>query len=298
MHAFIGNPNSTVFLPRLLARHFWDHSAGALVSDLQNEAGSGIARRIGKSQVTSQMQSAMWVFRLFAVMISFSFFCFGAEPPPKELVQYIGDAQKLGLTEDVIRRNATQAGWDTKLIEEAFAALQQKPKAETSAEMPENYRIGAGDILHVSVWKEPDASADGVVVRADGKISLPLIKEVTVAGLTPTEAEKALAAKFSKYILSAEVTVIVKSVTSRKVYLVGGVRTVGALPLGARMTVLQAITQAGGVTDYAKRKKIYVLRNVEGKQVKLLFNYEAVIKGEQIEQNILLEPDDTIVVPQ
>jgi polysaccharide biosynthesis/export protein len=164
--------------------------------------------------------------------------------------------------------------------------------------LSDDYCIGPGDVLSISVWKEPDASVPSVAVRADGRISLPLIKEVEVAGLKPSEAERMLSAKLGRYIHGADVTIIVSQVNSRKVYMVGGVKTVGAIDLRGQLTVLQALTQAGGLTDYAKRKRIYVLRNENGRQVKLPFNYAAVIKGENIEQNIVLNSNDTIVVPQ
>src|SRR3954454_9725941 len=222
--------------------------------------------------------------------------------PPKDLVTYIYDAKKLGLSDEQIRRNAAEAGWDAKIIDEAFGAsggavstqrMRESQPAGSSAQ-----RIGAGDVLQIAVWKEPDASVPAVTVRADGKISVPLIKEVEVAGLTPAEAEQMLAEKLSRYIHEANVTVIVTQVHSRKVYLVGGVKTVAPIDLKGDITVLQAITQAGGITDYAKRRQIYVLRTENGKQLKLPFNYDAVIKGEKMEQNILLSPNDTIVVPQ
>ena len=104
------------------------------------------------------------------------------------------------------------------------------------------------------------------IVRADGKISIPLIKEVDVMGLTPSELEKMMTERISKLIHGADVTVIVKEVNSRKVYLLGGLKKEGPVPLPASMTVLQAINAAGGLTEYAKRKKIYILRNENGQQ--------------------------------
>lgn len=231
-----------------------------------------------------------------------------AEPPPKALLDYIRDAQGLGISKDAIRKNALAAGWSDVLVEEAFASVEPPPTAtaapasapaETPApDLPEGYRIGPGDILQISVWKEPDASVESIIVRSDGKVSLPLVKEVVVAGLTPPDAEKLLVKRFSDMIRDPDVTVMVREIHSRKVYLVGAVRTVAPINLTLRMTVLQAITQSGGLTDYAKRKNIYILRNQNGKQVRLPFNYDAVIKGRLMEQNIYLEPDDTIVVPQ
>jgi polysaccharide export outer membrane protein len=163
--------------------------------------------------------------------------------------------------------------------------------------LPGEYRIGAGDVLQIVVWKEPDASLQSTVVRVDGKISVPLIGEVNVAGLTPTELKEFLVEKFSHYINNPVVTVDAKEIHSRKVYLVGNVKTEAPIPLTGPMTVLQAIDVAGGLAEFASKKKIYVLRNVDGKQVKLPFDYSAVIRGKHLEQNIALLPDDTIVVP-
>jgi polysaccharide export outer membrane protein len=134
-------------------------------------------------------------------------------------------------------------------------------------------------------------------VRTDGKISMPLIKEIQAAGLTPAQVEKAVQEQLSKSIRNPDVTVIVAQINSKKIYLTGAVKKEGPLKFTYRMTVLQAISEAGGLTDYAKRKDIYVLHSESGRQFKLPFNYTAVLKGEHMEQNILLSPGDTIVVP-
>jgi polysaccharide export outer membrane protein len=159
------------------------------------------------------------------------------------------------------------------------------------------YRIGCGDTLQIMVWKEPDASVPSAIVRPDGKIAIPLLKEVAVVNLTPPEAEQVIAAGLRKYIQDADVTVVVASISSRKAYIVGAVRKEGPIPLPYPMSVLQAISEAGGLTDYAKRKKIYVLRTSNGSAQRIPFNYEAVIRGEQVDRNVLLQPNDTIVVP-
>ena len=168
--------------------------------------------------------------------------------------------------------------------------------AKENAVAPEGYRIGFGDVLEINVWKEQEASVQNVTVRPDGKVSLPLVKELYVLGLTPTELEKILSAKLAQFINGPDVTVVVKQINSKKVYLVGAVSKV--IPLLASMTVLQVLSEAGGLTEFAKKKKIYVLRTENGKKLKLPFNYDAVIKGEHIEQNIPVLPDDTIVIPQ
>jgi polysaccharide export outer membrane protein len=238
---------------------------------------------------------------------------FAAEAAPqktaKELVEYIKHAQQIGLKDNKIRQNAIAAGWDKTQVDEAFVILRYitthagdlKPGADTdngnTSDVSE-YRIGAGDVLQIAVWKEPEASVPTAVVRPDGKLTLPLVKEVEVVGLTPVELQKLLAEKLQKYILDADVTVVAKEINSQKVNLIGAVRKEGPIPILGKTTVLQAINENGGLTDYAKRKKIYVLRMVDGKQTRFAFDYEAVIQGENMEQNIVLRPNDMIVVPQ
>lgn len=172
------------------------------------------------------------------------------------------------------------------------------PSDAKSRGVPDDYVIGAGDVLEISVWKEPDASVPSVVVRPDGKIAMPLIKEVTVAGLTPLQVEKNITDKLSSMINGVDVTVIVTKIDSKKIYVLGAVKKEGTIAYTYQMSVIQALSEAGGLNDYAKRKKIYVLRHEGGKDYRLPFDYEAVIKGEKMEQNIQLLAGDTIVVPQ
>ena len=160
------------------------------------------------------------------------------------------------------------------------------------------YVIGSGDILQINVWHEPEASVSSTVVRTDGLISLPLIKEIQAAGFTPAELEKLITERLSKQIRNADVTVLVKEIHSEKIYLIGALKKEAQLVLKSPLTVLQAIAEAGGLTDYAKRNKIYVLRQEKSKQLRFPFDYPAVIRGEHMEQNIILKPGDTIVVPQ
>jgi len=160
------------------------------------------------------------------------------------------------------------------------------------------YRIGAGDILQVDVWREPDVSAASVTVRPDGKISLPMTGEVHVAGLSPGELEQIITDKLSSLIRNPRVTVTAREVTSQRIYLIGEVRREGMLRLAGPTTVLQALAEAGGVTDYAKRNRIYILRMEAGRQIRLSFNYNDVVRGQKVEQNVLLLPGDTIVIPR
>ena len=159
-----------------------------------------------------------------------------------------------------------------------------------------DYKIGPQDVLTINVWKEPDVSRE-VPVRPDGKISLPLLNDVQAAGLTPMQLANSLMDSLKKFISSPQVTVIVKEINSRRVYVIGEVVRAGTFPLLPKMTVLQIVSSCGGFTQFANPKKIYVLRTKDGKQTKLPFNYKEVVSGKNPEQNIELEPGDTVVVP-
>ncbi len=158
------------------------------------------------------------------------------------------------------------------------------------------YVIGAEDMLDISVWKEPELSRS-LPVRPDGKISLPLLNDIQAAGLTPTQLAIGITEKLRRYLAEPQVTVIVTAVNSRRSYILGEVFRPGAYPLLPNMTVLQALSSAGGFSTFADTKKIYVLRYENGRQTKYPFNYKEVIRGQRPEQNILLKPGDTIVVP-
>lgn len=159
-----------------------------------------------------------------------------------------------------------------------------------------SYLIGEDDVLNINVWKEPEISRI-VPVRPDGKISLPLVNDIQAAGLTPMQLATAITERLKKFNLDPQVTVIVNAINSRRIYIVGEVGRAGAFPMIPNMTVLQALSSAGGFTQFANLKGIYVLRLENGKQARFSFNYKEVIRGGRIEQNILLKPGDTIVVP-
>jgi polysaccharide biosynthesis/export protein len=161
----------------------------------------------------------------------------------------------------------------------------------------ESYVIGADDVLGISVWKEPEVSRS-VPVRGDGRISLPLIGELQASGQTPRQLEQEIAKRLQSYISEPEVTVIVQDSKSHKINILGMVARPGAYLLTGPTTVLDAIAMAGGFKDFAKQKSIYVLRTGEdGTQKRLPFNYKEVIKGKNPEQNIAVQPRDTVVVP-
>jgi polysaccharide export outer membrane protein len=176
----------------------------------------------------------------------------------------------------------------------APAAATDAPKKAAIADP--NYVIGAQDVLDISVWKEPEVSRV-VPVRPDGKISLPLLNDVQAAGLTPDALAQQITESLKKYVTNPQVTVIVTTINSQRVYLLGEVSRPGAFPMIPGMTVLQAISSGGGFTQYARTNKVYVLRNENGKQVKYPFNYKEVINAKKPEQDIPLKAGDTIVVP-
>lgn len=157
------------------------------------------------------------------------------------------------------------------------------------------YVIGPEDVLHIAVWKEADLTAT-LPVRPDGKISLPLLDDVLAAGMTPKQLAASVTEKLRKYIADPRVTVVVTAINSKRIFLVGEVLHPGATSMLPNMTVLQALSSAG-LSQFANTKRIYVLRTENGKQRKLPVNYRQLVKGEQIDQNYLLQPGDTIVVP-
>ena len=158
-----------------------------------------------------------------------------------------------------------------------------------------DYVIGSDDVLHISVWKEPDMS-EQLPVRPDGKISMPLLNDVQAAGLTPLQLKDSITEKLKKYMADPHVTVVVLAMNSRRIFVTGEVVHSGPITLLPHMTVLQALAQAG-FTQFANIKAIYLLRTDNGKQEKLPFNYKEVVKGNHPEENILLKPGDTLVVP-
>ncbi len=158
------------------------------------------------------------------------------------------------------------------------------------------YVIGSEDVLTISVWKEQELTRT-VPVRPDGKISIPLLNDVQAAGLTPMQLGTLITERLRKFIADPQVTVIVSAINSRRIYIVGETNRPGAFPMLPDMTVLQALSSAGGFSQYADAKKIYVLREENGKTMKFPFNYKEVLKGLRPEQNIKLKPGDTIVVP-
>lgn len=174
------------------------------------------------------------------------------------------------------------------------AAGASQGKATQEAEAPP-FIIGPLDILDISVWKEASVSRM-IPVRPDGKISLPLLNDIQAAGLTPMQLAASITEKLRKYLTDPQVTVTVTGINSQKVYVVGEVNRPGPIPLLPGMTALQAISTAGGVTQFADQKHGYVLRNEGGKDAYYPLNYRALLRGD-MRGNIILKSGDTLVVP-
>jgi polysaccharide biosynthesis/export protein len=166
----------------------------------------------------------------------------------------------------------------------------------TSVPTDPNYVIGPQDVVDINVWKEPELTRS-VPVRPDGKISMPLLNDVQAGGLTPMQLTAQISAALKKFISDPQVTVVVTQINSQRIYILGEVTRPGAFPLVSGMSLLQALSSAGGFTMFANVKKIYLLRTVNGKQEKYPFNYTDVIHGKATQENIPLSSGDTIVVP-
>jgi len=174
-----------------------------------------------------------------------------------------------------------------------------RASATTTAErLPaSDYIIGADDVLAINVWKEPDFSRS-LPVRPDGKISLPLVGDLTAGGLTPVQLQSHIRQQLLNYLSHPEVAVIVQEARSKKFNIVGEVQRPGSYTFSKPMTALDAIAAAGGFRDFAKTTKIYVLRvNGDGSHTRIPFNYRKVIQGRKSYPNPELEPRDTVVVP-
>jgi len=159
------------------------------------------------------------------------------------------------------------------------------------------FTIGPEDVLGILVWKDQEMSGD-VTVRPDGMITLPLIRDVKAAGLTPAELADRIQTAVREFVTDASVTVVVRQMNSRKVFITGEVARPGAYPLASSMTVMQLIAIAGGLTEFAEAKSISILRVEAGKTRTFAFHYKNVAKGKKPEQNIVLKPGDTVVVPE
>jgi len=169
-------------------------------------------------------------------------------------------------------------------------------ETKKEAAVDSSYIIGLMDVLEIQVWKEPDFSRQ-VLVRPDGKITFPLIGDIKASGMSTMDLKGLLTEKLEGFVDNPEVTVIVVESHSKNFYIIGRVNRPGTYPLSPDMTVLQALSVAGGFGEWAHKDNIRVIRRTGGKEKILSFDYDKVISGKNLEQNILLQPNDTIIVP-
>jgi polysaccharide biosynthesis/export protein len=175
------------------------------------------------------------------------------------------------------------------------AALAPAAPNPGAGAVSDSYLIGPSDVLIVTVWKEPTLSGN-ILVRPDGMITLPLVGDVQASGKTPLQLTDQIAARLKKFVQAPNVSVVVSEIHSKVVYLLGEVGKKGPVEMTSGMTLLDAIASAGGLTDYANAKKIYILRKDAGKPERIPVRYKEALKGNG-NFNLILEPGDTIVVP-
>lgn len=188
----------------------------------------------------------------------------------------------------------------------ATTHAQQKPPNGAPSEAvtapngvvpPTGYVIGADDVLAVIFWREKEMTAEQVVVRPDGKISLALLNDIQAAGLTPDELRIQIDKAASKYIAEPNASVVVKEIKSRNVFITGNVAKPGSYPLTNGMTVMQLIAVAGGLLEYADAKNVVIMRKEAGQDRAFKFNYKDVVRQKNVQQNIALRSGDTVIVP-
>ena len=168
---------------------------------------------------------------------------------------------------------------------------------EPAEKSKDSYMIGSSDILEIMTWKEPDFSREEILVRTDGKITLPLLGDIEATGKTPLELKNNIEESLKDYVDNPIVTVTVRNPNSQKFYILGEVINSGEYDLRKNLTVLQALALAGGFSEWAKKIEIILLRHENGKEKIIRVNYKNIVKGRDITQNILLKANDTIVVP-
>lgn len=180
----------------------------------------------------------------------------------------------------------------TCILMNTALAAEQAEKTKSA-----EYVIGIGDILEIVTWKEPDFSREEVLVRLDGRISFPLLDDIQAAGQTPVQLKKRIEARLKEYVAAPSVTVTVRNAASQRFYILGEVAHTGEYPLVKDLTVLQAFAIAGGFTEWASKKEIILFRKEDGKEKVIQINYKDIIKDKDFSQNVVIKPDDTIIVP-
>jgi len=192
------------------------------------------------------------------------------------------------------------------LITPAFASPIQRPSI-IQGSVPgmnpakqvaaDEFVIGPEDVLAISVWREPELSVKDIVVRPDGKISLPLVNDIQASGLTPRQLQQRIGERLKEFVEAPNVTVVVTKIGSQSVSIVGKVSKPGVYPLGAPMTVLELLARSGGFQDEAKTRRIRIVRTDGGQTTQFSFNYREVSEGKNLQQNITLKNGDVVIVP-
>ena len=167
---------------------------------------------------------------------------------------------------------------------------------EMELDMENRYIIGAEDVLRVDVWRQPNISVT-VPVRSDGKISVPLVNDIQAAGLTPEELRNEIAKELVKFIEGPTVSVIVEAINSLRITISGNVNAPGVYKVGGSLSLLEAVSLAGGLSEYGDGKKVRILRKEDGEEKMYQVNYNEAIEGEDISQNVRILPGDSIIVP-
>ena len=170
------------------------------------------------------------------------------------------------------------------------------PLCASALAQESTYKIGPGDILEISVWKDESLSRE-IIVPPDGVISFPLIEDIDVTSLTVTNLREIITKKLEEYVTDATVTVMLLKADSLMTYVIGKVNKPGQFRINLETNVMQALSMASGLNPFADSDKIIILRQQNGKNIKIPFNYDEVKKGVNLDQNILLKRGDVVVVP-
>jgi polysaccharide export outer membrane protein len=186
--------------------------------------------------------------------------------------------------------------YSLKLIDPVWAQDSEQQPTSSGAQLPKDYVIGLGDVLEVFVWRNEQLSRE-VVVRPDGGISLPLIQDIHAEGMTVLELKNEITHRFGEHLNHPRVSVIVKQINSYKVSVLGRVTQPGVYPITGNTRLVEAISMAGGFTEWANKRKIRVITYEDGKEKEIIINYLKIAKGKDRSQNILLKRGDTIIVP-
>ncbi len=161
-----------------------------------------------------------------------------------------------------------------------------------------DYKIGIGDILEIITWKEPDFSMSNVLVRLDGKITIPLLDDILAAGKSPYQLKENIQLLLKHYVDTPNVTVVIREPESQKYYIIGEVQRVGEYPIKKNLSIVQAFAMAGGFTEWATKKEIILLRKLTDNSTKVIkVDYKKILRGKGLNQNIGIRADDTIIVP-